>query len=334
MHGYLARPDTAERLPAVLLIPGSEGATAWAQESARDLASVGYVTLTVEPYVLGGPSSGSGPPRVGDEQTLTKLWAALRWLRGRDDVLSQRVGVLGWSWGAGQALALAATIPVQACVVCDGPVSADPVLLAGLHDTPVLGLFPRRPDSSGDALPAFRQALAAKHIPHKIVVYEDARSGFLGPPDQRGFYRETADKAWVEIYEYLGKYVEDAPVNPVSATPSSSRAVASIDDLMRSVNDATGVRGTLMRDLEQDPGTMALWLRVRANAALMSEVGNLLLQRTPPRGPVEHWHGEARSYAGAAERLAAAAERHDYAAARRALDELGATCASCHRQHR
>jgi carboxymethylenebutenolidase len=331
VRGYLARPHTPERLPAVLLVPGTDGLTAWARESARDLASVGYVTLTVDLRPRDQPFGGE-LRRIGDEMMLTEAWAAFRWLRGRDDVLPGQIGVVGWSWGSGQALALAASARLQACVLCDGPVSADPALLAGLRGTPLLGLFAARAESPGQDLPAFRRALAEAHLPHKIEVYEGVGACFLGPPKQQGYHRETADKAWVEVYEFLGKHVEDAP--PPSAAPMAVPAVASIADLMRSVNEATGVRGSLLRDLEQEPTTARQWQRVRANAALMAETGNLLQQRTPPRDPGEHWHAEAKNYTAAAERLVAAAERHDYRAARRGVEDLGASCASCHRRHR
>jgi cytochrome c556 len=111
-------------------------------------------------------------------------------------------------------------------------------------------------------------------------------------------------------------------------------AVAGIADLMRSVNEATGVRGRLLHDQEQEPATARQWQRVRANAALMAETGNLLQQRTPPCDPGEHWHAEAKNYTAAAERLVTAAEQQDYREARRALEEVGSSCASCHRRHR
>ncbi|HJT76808.1 MAG TPA: hypothetical protein VJ739_06360, partial [Gemmataceae bacterium] len=34
VSGYLARPDTPEHLPAVLLLPGEEGLTGWMKENA------------------------------------------------------------------------------------------------------------------------------------------------------------------------------------------------------------------------------------------------------------------------------------------------------------
>jgi carboxymethylenebutenolidase len=327
--GYVVRPDTAERLPAIVVIPGEEGLSDWVKESVRELAEVGYVALAVDL-----PRDGASPAEAGDETVLARLSAAVRWLRRRPDVLPERVGVVGWGRGAGQALALAASTPVQACVVCDGPVSAEPPTSAGLGRTPVLGLFAGRSEAVRQALPAFRKALAEARLPHKVEVYDAAEGGFLGPPGRPGYARDVADRAWVEVYEFLGKYVEDAPTNQPAPAPAGAKAVATIADVMRSVNEPTGVRGSLLRDLEQSPGTARQWERVRANAALVAEAGRLLQARTPPRGSAAHWSAEAGAYTAAAEDLVSAADHRDYAAARRGLEALGARCASCHSRHR
>jgi dienelactone hydrolase len=327
--GYLARPDTRERLPAVLLIPGEEGMTDWLKESTRDLAGVGYVALAVAPR-----HRESRPPDLADEQALTELWAAVRWLRRRPDVLPERVGVVGWSRGAGQALALAAAAPVQACVVCDAPVPDDPAFLAGLRGTALLGLFAGAEPGTQKALPTFRKALVDARIPHKVHVYTGADAGFMGPPERKAYDRDAADRAWVEAYEFLGKYVEDAPPGTPATPTAGAPPVATIADIMRSVNEPTGVRGALLHALEQEPAGPRQWDRVRADAALVAEAGNLLQARTPPKGARDHWLEQARAFTAAAEGLVAAADRRDYPAALRGLKELGERCAACHEQHR
>jgi hypothetical protein len=99
----------------------------------------------------------------------------------------------------------------------------------------------------------------------------------------------------VEVYEFLGKYVEDAPrgaaPQPAPGTQPPKAPVATIADLMLAVNQPRGVRGTLTRALEQEPATQQQWDRVRANAALMAEAVRLLETRTPRRGtPGSGWN--------------------------------------------
>ncbi len=326
--GYLARPDTPERLPAVLLIPGAGSLGDWMKENARDLAGIGYVVLAVD-RSRQGPASTD----LDDEQALAELSAAVRWLRRRPDVLPDRVGVAGWSRGGGQALALAASMSLQACVVCDGPLTDDLALLAGLRRTPVLGLFGGNGRTAREEVPAFQKTLSGAVAPPRVRIYEGAGDGFMGPPGREGYARGPADRDYVEMYEFLGKYVEDAALATAAPVPAE-KEVASIADLMRAVNSPAGVRGVLIRDLEKQPATAAAWDRVHANAALVAEASSLLGRRTPPKGSHGDWQGQARAYTAAAEELVAAADRHDYAGARRGLEGLAARCAACHRAHR
>jgi carboxymethylenebutenolidase len=337
VRGYLARQDTREALPAVLLIHDQAGLSDWVKQSARELASIGYVVLAVD-LAKRVPASGksSGPvAALADEPTLADLSAAVRWLRRQPDVLPERVGVVGWSWGADQALALAAATPVQACVVCDGALTGDAALLAGLRTTPLLVLVAGK----DRALSAFRKALEAARILHRIRVYEGVAPSFMTPrPGKQHAHAET-EQAWVEIYNFLGKYVEDAPDNgPAFAaavkSPSRDRAATTIADIMRAVNEPTGVRGTLIQALQKKPGGPQEWESVRAHAALIAEAGALLEHRAPRKGAHAHWLHEARAYTAAARAVVAAADRQDYAGARRALSALGERCAACHKQHR
>jgi carboxymethylenebutenolidase len=336
--GYLARPDTPERLPAVLLLPGEQGLTDWMRENARDLAGIGYVVLAVDlPRGESPPPARGASAALADERTLAELSAAVRWLRRRADVLPERLGVVGWSRGGEQALALAAATPLQACVACDAVVSDDLGLLAGLRATPVLLVLAGKEENARGALPAFRKALAGAPVPPRVRVYDGVGVGFMRPEDRRGDAPPAVHQAWVEVYEFLGKYVEDAPRGaadqPAPASPPKA-AVATIADLMRAVNQPTGVRGTLSRALEQEPATPQQWDRVRANAALMAEAARLLETRTPPRGTRGEWLEQVAALTAAAERIVAAANKHDYCGARHGLAALASRCAACHERHR
>ncbi len=328
--GYLARPDTSERLPAILLIPGKEGLTDWMKEATRDLASVGYVALAVAPQ-----HGGNRPSDPADEKDLAELWAALRWLRRRPDIQPDRVGVVGWSRSGGLALALAEATSLQACVVCDAHVPDDPALLARLRGTALLGLFGGKEPAVGKAAATFRKALTKAGLPNKVVVYDSAGAGFMGPPESKGYDSEVADRAWIEVYEFLGKYVEDAlPCTAAAPSTGAPPAVATIADVMRAVNGPTKVRDALSQELKEKPAGPRQWDHVRADAALIAEAGNLLQARTPRKGAHDHWLEQAKAFTAAAQTIVSAADRRDYPAAQRGLKELGERCAACHEQHR
>ena len=175
--GFLARPETDERLPALLLLPGQEGISGWMRQNGREFASIGYVSLVVDSE-KGGANREDGV--LAEERALAKLSAAVRWLRRRPDVLPEAIGVAGWAQAGPRALALAGSMPVQACVICDGPISKDVALLAGLRGTPVLAIFAGK-DGHIEAVPVFRKVLETARVPHKICVYEGVSSGFMEP---------------------------------------------------------------------------------------------------------------------------------------------------------
>jgi carboxymethylenebutenolidase len=335
--GYLAHPDTTTRLPAVLLIPDESGLTAWMKENARDLAGIGYVVLAVEvrptqPLPAGQPQTEAAA--WSDESTLAQLSAAARWLRRRPEVLPQRLGVVGWSRGGGQALALAANRPLQACITCDGPVTDEPAVLAGLRGTPVLGVFAGKGEEVPTRLPAFCKALERARILNKFYIYQGVQSGFMGPPEKKVYAREAAERAWVEVYEFLGKHVEDAPEHPRPVSLTRDESAATIADIMLAVSSPTGLRGTLIQGLEQQPANQRQWERLRANAAVVAEAGRWLRARMPPKGARDHWQDQCEVYSAAAEDIVTAASKHDYAGALHGLRGLAACCMACHTQHR
>jgi carboxymethylenebutenolidase len=334
--GYLARPEAAQHLPAVLLLPDERGLTDWMRENARDLAGTGFVVLALD---LRPDRSRPGVrvlrpgAALADEKTLAQASAAVRWLRRRPDVSPERVGVVGWSWGGEQALALAAATSLQACAICDAPLSDEPSLLAGLRGTPVLAVVAGLDTSVRKTSSEAARTLDAARVPHKLAIFERVRPGFMGPEDRTEYMREAADRAWFEVYEFLDKYVEDAAQAP--AAPILARtSVATIADIMRAVNQPTGVRGTLIRALAQEPSNPRAWHWVRANAALVVEAGRLLETHTPKRGTRAAWQQQIAEFTADAEGLVAAADRQDYREARRGLEKLAARCAVCHEHHR
>ncbi|MFO0964093.1 MAG: dienelactone hydrolase family protein [Gemmataceae bacterium] len=271
---------------------------------------------------------------LADEVALARLSAAVRWLRRQGDVMPDRVGVFGFSGGGAQALALAASTPLQACVVCSAQVSLDADLLAPLHGTAVLGVFPAK-DAPAD-LPAFEKALAAAHVTH-FIHRPPTRAGFM-LPGHANYEHDPAEHAWYEIYEFLGKYVEDADENAPAKTgtlaPLKGKGVTTIADIMRTVNDGRGVRGKLLEDTAKTPADAKQWDRVRSEAALLAEANRWLQTKTPPRGSRAHWLDEIRAFTDSADQIVAAADRKDLEQMRRGLETLATRCAGCHKKHR
>lgn len=139
------------------------------------------------------------------------------------------------------------------------------------------------------------------------------------------------EQAWVDIYEFLGKHVEDANLTGPAALETP---IARIVDIMRAIMSEQGVRGRLARELASQPADDAQWEQARADAAIAAEAGNLLLAQPPPKGSPVGWRQRATDFRAAAQILRDAVERRDFVAAQDSLRELPRACAACHMDYR
>jgi dienelactone hydrolase len=347
-RGWLFRAETNERLPSLLLI-ASPGANDFFQQTARELAGIGFAVLLVEVNgqergAQAGPTVAKQDDAIRLERTLAELCSAVRWLRRRDDLFPDKVGALGWGTSAHWALELAAAQNLQAAVLNDFelPLVLDGPLSVGLRQTPVLLVRGAAEDTQRDRrlLEGLRRAFETAHVEHRILEFKSAKAGFMGSGPRDTYEARSANQAWFEIYEFLGKQVEDAELKTPQTTGPSSDVVpaapphVSIGDVMRAVNGATGVCGEVAQSLGEGLREEKDWKLLRARAALMSDAGVLLLELKPPRGTQASWRRHAASYRDAATALTAAVDRRNLADARQAFERLKTTCNRCHSDHR
>lgn len=346
-QGLLVRDDSGDRLPALLFVADGP-ASDFARRSARELAEIGYVVLLVELDHGEGGNRSEGKPQDGDEvrreRILSQLSAAVRWLRRRDDVYPDRIGALGFHAAARWTLEAAAAGGLQAAALCDPrwPLAFAEDVPAALQHTAVLVVRPAADATflDGEYLARLKRRFEDAGVEHRVLDFDTARTGFMDHKRDGAFHAESADRAWFEIYEYLGKHVEDAPLKALLAARQDSgggqplRQVASIADLMQAVNAPSGVRGALAQSLAAEPDSEKGWRQARARAALMTDAAELLLGLEPPKGNLAHWRRHAGAYRDAAAAIAQAADRRDYSAARQALDRLNTSCGKCHLDHR
>jgi dienelactone hydrolase len=346
-EGRLVRDDSNERLPALLLIergPASE----FVKRSAHELAGIGYVVLLVEldPERIGedGSRQTTGSDQAQRERALAQLSAAVRWLRRRDDVFPDRMGVLGWNAAARWAVEAGAAAGVEAAVLVDPPLplALDAAMATGLRHTAVLVVRGTANTSllEGEYLARLRRELESAGIAHQVLEFDKANASFMGDGQADAFDKGPADRAWFEIYEYLAEHVEEAGRNKLLAGGDTANNVqtphrfSSVADLMRALNTSSGVRAALVQSLADEPQSEKEWQQARAPAALMADAGELLLELKPPKGVSSVWRRHAASFRDSASAIAVAADRRDYSAAQQGLKRLNMSCAKCHLDHR
>jgi carboxymethylenebutenolidase len=214
VKGVLQLPAGKGPFPAVVVVHGDFGLTAWVKDQARRLADRGYAALAVDLYrgempadLMDAHIMDRGLP---DEQVLADLKAALDYLAGRADVRRGGVGIIGWDMGGGYALDAALhDRRLRAVVTCYGRLTTDPQLLAPLRAS-VLGIFAAKDQGiPPETIRRFRTAMrqAGKRVAG-LHVYPGCGHGFMTPkgraaPDP-AVARAAAD-AWDKVETYLAE---------------------------------------------------------------------------------------------------------------------------------
>jgi dienelactone hydrolase len=327
-RGSLYRPKSDEQLPGLLLT--ADGATPeFFAQTARELAGIGYAVLIVPAVKVDGVAA-----RI--ERATALVRKAARRLKHRKDIFAEKIGVLGWGPTAICALNAAGAESAQAAVLVDleASVTTDDRLAAALPRMAVLII--QADVRTRDRL---RQRLASTRVELNEFRLSGAKPGFMDCRSGEAFDGKAADRTWFEIYEFLGKYVEDAGLKPpltVRSTPSdqSRQQFASIGDAMRKANGATGARTAVARALNEGPRDDRDWKLLREQSHVLIDCGQWLLDQTPRKGSSSSWRRDAVAYRDAAQALVGAAERSDRNAAQSALNRLNSSCARCHAEHR
>jgi dienelactone hydrolase len=136
LRGYLFTPQTPPPWPAVVMLHGRSGPYSTAAKGVYDAttlsrrhvqwgrfwASRGYLALHVDSFSSRGYPAGfpvrsysSRPPEVSEQKVRPlDAYGAAAYLRSRDDVSAQRIGIQGWSNGAMAGLATMGALPHSA----------------------------------------------------------------------------------------------------------------------------------------------------------------------------------------------------------------------------
>jgi len=228
---YVARPESAETLPVVLVLSEAFGQHPYIEDITRRFAHAGYLAVAADLMApQGDPDDFADVDRlvtellqhVPDEQVMSDLDAVLDWAtaNGGD---AARVGVNGFSWGGRWTWLYAAHRQVAAAVswygVLDDSASnlqpdralfpKHPIDLAGELRTPVLGLYAGKDEVIPIAtVEAMQSALAARptQAPEvEFVVFPDAAHGFFA--DYRDeFSPADAPAAWARALDWLREH--------------------------------------------------------------------------------------------------------------------------------
>ncbi|HSQ59932.1 MAG TPA: dienelactone hydrolase family protein [Acidobacteriota bacterium] len=216
LMGYLALPKGAGTHPGVVVIQEWWGVTDWVKEQTDSLAAHGYVALAVDLYdgkvAKDSDTAHQYMSGLAEDAALAKLRRGVDFLRSRDDVRAQAIGVVGWCMGGRYSIRLAATEPgIRACVMYYGAPITDPAAIKGIQ-APVLGNFGGNDKGpTPEQVRAFEKALKAAGKTVDFKIYEGAGHAFANVNNPWGGYRETAAKdAWARTLSFFKRELSQA----------------------------------------------------------------------------------------------------------------------------
>jgi carboxymethylenebutenolidase len=227
MEAYVASPGGEGPHPAVIIAQEIWGVNGYLQSIANRLAADGIVGVVPALFHREGPGivglfeeTELALERLGryrDDEILTDVRATLLYLQGRDDVQSDRIGIIGFCVGGRISYFAAAAVDGLACAVdfyggrCfvamgDGPT---PFELTKDIKVPLLGLF-----GEDDANPSpedvanIAAALAKYGKTYEFHSYPGSGHGFNC--EERPAYRRDASlDAWAKVREWFARYLKE-----------------------------------------------------------------------------------------------------------------------------
>lgn len=119
--GQLRVPRVASgRVPAVVIVHGTNGLDSRGELHAEALNRAGIATLEIDLWTPRGIGAGTADSRPRDPQaTVPDVFGAFRFLADRPDIDPARIGIAGYSWGGVMSM-LAAQADLTARFLGDG----------------------------------------------------------------------------------------------------------------------------------------------------------------------------------------------------------------------
>ena len=199
LNGYLALPKGGGTHPAIIVIHEWWGLNDWVKEQADSLAANGYIAFAVDLYkgrvARDQESAHQYMSGLSEDEALATLRRAGDFLRTRDDVRAQAIGVIGWCMGGRYSIRLASADPnIRACVMYYGAPITDPAAIKAIR-APILGNFGGEDQGpTPDQVREFEKALAAAGKKADFKIYPGAGHAFANINNPWGGYREDAAK--------------------------------------------------------------------------------------------------------------------------------------------
>ena len=203
--GFLAKPESSELFPGVIMIHEWWGLNDNIKETASKLASHGYVVLAVDLFDGQVATDAQNAMKlVSDfeqEQATSSMNSAVNYLETNYQI--EKVGSIGWCFGGAQSLNLALNNDsMDATIIYYGRLVSDQDMLSNIS-WPVLGIFAELDQGIPvESVKNFESSLNELEITNEIHIYPQVDHAFANPTGQR-YAPQEAEDAWNKTLNFL-----------------------------------------------------------------------------------------------------------------------------------
>lgn len=216
LYGYLAEPEGPGPHPGILLIHEWWGLNEGITILADALAEEGYLVFAADGY--GGNVTATIPRALWlrlttqEAQVKADIDSGLAYLRGLENVDTDRVASMGFCFGGGHSLQLGLrqSENLALTIIYYGAVVTDPDLLRPLTEgQPVLGIFAEEDNTIfPEEVLEFEAALNSLDIENEITIYPGVGHAFL--TEENYNQPGPAGDAWAQTIAFLAENLQAA----------------------------------------------------------------------------------------------------------------------------
>ena len=212
MQAYVARPLTAAKYPALIIIHENRGLNAHIEDVTRRAARAGYLAIAPNALSpLGGTPADEDEARtlfqqLKPEESLQNFIKVFDYLPGRSDC-NGNIGCVGFCWGGAMANKLAVNVPtLKAAVAFYGaqPAEADVPKIKAAVQLHYGGLDER----INAGIPTYEAALKKAGTRYELYVYDGVNHAFHNDTAPTRYNEAAAKLAWQRTIDFFDKYVK------------------------------------------------------------------------------------------------------------------------------
>src|SRR5215470_971062 len=202
---------------AVLLVPGCSGFITrnginHYDERASELQAAGYFVVFVDYLGRRHLADCAGGRDVSPAEVAGDILEAAAWIKDRAAVASDKISVIGWSYGGGGVLAALKAMPTGSPLLTKAVTYYPDCRQTVPWSSPAVSVLMLLGAMDGVALPALCER-GVKGVPPeqlRVVLYPNARHGFdmRNLPERAefgrlGYQAEAAKASWAAVLDFL-----------------------------------------------------------------------------------------------------------------------------------